>query len=425
MKIRKERVRSGLSTRSVTLKLIGGEGKFCAERFAFRQNEDGLVSIYSATKAVPSASITNPGFVKAVPVFGYTLMITKLGQIFKWSTTEFPTLKAVSVLTNIRPFIIPLSYAEQSLFALYSGNKLGILTENQYSYLTIPHKLCCGAFHCGRVFAKDYNDPYVVRWSGRDFKDWSSEIDRGGYVRLSPEGGQVLDIVVLGEKIVLVREHGLTVFRAYGDARHVRVEKLDHDELPRVFERSAIVCAGKLWFCSVEGIYSYDGNTVTLVKDDFDDVGGKVYEYATASVLDDRYVYFSCTKDGNKLIMEYDTKSNVLTPFASGCSLVYAEGRQPFCFMGNSVSKLNFGGVDEQRIWISKKIDLDTASVKTLKSIKAVGEGDIEITVDCDGRKRSTGLGCTRIAERGTGFTFTVKGSGNLKELSAEWEVNA
>ena len=424
MKLKKERVRAGLNTRSVTLTLIGGEGEFCAERFGFRQDKNGLVAGYAPIKVEPAASVASAVAAKGLSAFGYNLLISKLGQLFKWNTSEFTAVKSIGVLSNVAPFIIPCTYGGENVYAVFSGKKLGILRESGLTQSTLPYKLHCGTMQCGRVFARDFDDPYLVRWSGTDIKDWACGIDGGGYVRVPPEGGEITGMAVFGEKTALVRKYGITVLRAFGDARHFRMEKTDHSALPEVFGGTAVVCAGRLWLYTAEGIYVYDGSSLTLANGGSDETGGKDYTCVGAAAFGNRYIFYSCVKGSTKFILEYDTRDNVLTPCADGCGTVFDDGKIPYCFSGNALTRLLSGGDDPNRVWISKPVDLGTPYPKTLKSISADGEGDIRITVSCGGRERSAGLGYTAIAERGTSFTFTVKGSGKLESLRAEWEVN-
>ncbi len=422
MKRRAPHAAAGLDTGTVSCALIGGEGKFCAERFGWSETAEGLVSSYAAQPVRPAASVGSAVHAQYLPALGFSVIVSKYGQYFKWNTTDFAALKNLGVVYTYLPFIFPCVIDGADAYAAVSGPKVGIITSAGMKSSSIPNKLYRGTFHCGRVFAVDDADRFTVRWSGYSVTDWTQGIDGGGYIKLNPERGGVLDIVEYGDKLVLVRQNGLTVLNALGDARHYRVTQSEEYALPPVKVGTSVICGGQLWFYTSEGLYSYRGETPKRAELD---LCGDTLEITRATAYRGRYLYLEGTLGTEKRIVEYDIQTGACAQFAKGCNMVFAAENGLYCLNGSAITELVKGGSDASRIWRSSAIDLGMPTAKTLKRITLTGEGDVTVCAYCDGRTAGTfGKGATRLCERGVSFAFEVKGNGKVTGLSAEWEVS-
>ena len=81
-------------------------------------------------------------------------------------------------------------------------------------------------------------------------------------------------------------------------------------------------------------------------------------------------------------------------------------------------------GYDSPCEWRSGKIDLGTASVKTLKRIYFDKGRAVQVTVKADGVSRTIeDYGERSVGLSGRNFTFEVSGKGETDLLEAEWEI--
>lgn len=414
----------GLETKTRTTVLIGGGEDFCGERFGYRLTEKGLEAGLYPVAVVPAARIANTVFAEYLSALGFSVLVTKVGQVTRWNRSDYARFTTAALLNPNPPFVVACADGDEPTYALIGGTKIAIFKGATVSTHTMPYRITGGTYHCGRIFAVDREDPYVIRWSGFELRDWVLAIDQGGHMNISPKGGKALCIVELGEKLVVVRERSITVLNALSDARHFRFVQYGSIFLPAVKEKSAVVVGGKLWLCTEEGLHVYDGSTLSRVEVD---TCGKKYSFGRTVAFKNRYIYITCTDGEEQCFLEYDTQTGATIAFGKGCDMVFTTDDELYCLAGDgatTVSLLTAGLEDENRVWISRNIDLGTAGTKTLKYVTLEGEGHSEITIGCDGRTRTVGsLGRTYVGEVGVNFTFSVRGTGTVTRLAAEWEV--
>ena len=424
MKARVKYSFEGFKTRKETTVLIGGDENYCRERYGYRQSGKGISPAYVPVQAEPRVRLANMQFAEYCPALGFTLFISVVGQVIRWNTDEYSKVSTAAILNSNYPFVIPCAEGDVPTYAAIGGTKIAIFKGGEVSTHTLPYRVLGGTYHCGRIFAVDKDDPYIIRWSGFELRNWSLAIDVGGHMRVNPKGGKVFGIVELGEKLVLVRENALTVFNALADARHSRMVQYGSTFLPAVINKTWVVVGGKLWLCTSEGLNVFDGEKLTRVQVD---TCGKNLSYEKAAVFNDRYLYLTCKENGVRCFLEYDTLTGETATFGSGCDLLFAADDGIYCLAGDkatTVSCLTEGLADPDRVWTSENIDLGTDRVKTLKNLTVEGEGDSEIEIECDGRRRVVeGCGRTYVGETGVNFIFRVRGAGTVSRLAAEWEV--
>ena len=422
----KRRVRQGfqgLKTSVETTELLCGDGNLCAERYGYFETGEGLEPSYTPAPIDKAAGLANASFTNELPELGFALFLNKGGQIFKWNTGDFSTVKSYGVLSSTYPFIVPYSLDGVNVYAVFSGKKVGILKADGQQVVSIPYKLTGGAFYCGRVFAVDADDPFVIRWSGYGLTDWSQSIEGGGYLRLGPQLGKALCITLLEDKLIILRSFGITVFHALGDARHFRLSQSVNLSLPEVTDKTALACRGKLWFFTTGGLCAYDGSSVKIIGLNF---FGRTYTCESAKLRFGRYIFAVLNDGGTRSIMEYDVGTGAYAVFARGYNHPFFLGNELYCFSGNSITRLVRGGEDANRVWKSKVLNLGTDRVKTLKNVYIGSESAVRLTVECDGRQRCmTGVGKIYVGECGRNFTLAVNGTDKITRLAAEWEVHA
>lgn len=414
----------GFDSEIKTTVLIGGEENFCKERFGYRQTEKGLQPGMFPVAVEPSLRISNMVFAEYCPALGFILLTTRQGQVARWNSDTYSKLTTAAVVNPNYPFVVACADGDAPTYAVIGGTRIAIFKGAEVSTYTLPYRVVGGTYHCGRIFAVDNDDPYLIRWSGFALRDWALSIDGGGHMRVSPKGGKVLKIVELGEKLVLVRECGLTVMNALADARHFRLVQYGTLFLPAVIDKTSVVVGGKLWLCTEEGLYVYDGSSVSYVELD---TCGKNYSFERAVAFRDRYIYFTCTDDCGRCFLEYDVRTGATLVFAKGCNMFFCTDDALYCLSGDAVttvSRLTYGEEDVNRVWLSENIDLGTCGAKTLKYITVEGDGRSVIEIECDGRRRTVdGKGKIYVGEVGVNFTFGVRGTGSITRLVAEWEV--
>ncbi|MDE6558250.1 MAG: hypothetical protein K2K39_03980 [Clostridia bacterium] len=423
MKRRKSLKFTGLKTSCKITELLDKNDSYCAERYGYLQTDEGLEPSYVTRAHETRVSITNPVYSQELPAVGYTLIVNKNGQMYKWNSGEFATPKGYGVVSGVYPSVVSCVVDGVNAYGVFSGTRVGIIKDGTQVVKTISRKVTGAAYHCGRVFAVDNDNPYIIRWSGYDIVNWTEGIEGGGYLQLSPTLGKAFCVLLVGEKLVILRENGVSVLVALGDSRHFRMQGGSDVFVKGVVDKTAATCGGKLWFFAADGLCCYDGSTVKTTRLNF---FGKNYAVEGARVRFGRYIYFPLNDGGVRDILEFDTATGAYAVFGRGCSNPTFLGEGLYCFVGNLLTDLVRGGSDENRVWKSKVLNLGTRRVKTLKNLYVESDSTAEIVIDCDGRLRSvSGAGKIYVGECGTDFTLSVNGNGKITRLAAEWEVHA
>ena len=417
--------RVGLKTRVGVTDIFDGTDKLCAERFGFKTAGGKTASHLAANFDKAVAIVKDLTYAKGLSTIDSAVFANATGQYYKWSEEE-GLLYDIGKFGSEKPFAVEAHSDNRPVGLVFGEKRVGILHPPEDVKLGIAYGLYCGAFHYGRVFARDFDDPYLIRWSAHDVTDWTQGSDKGGSIRLDSFGGRVLDVLSFGKELLIVRDNALCIMHASGDEREFSVEQSAAHNLPVVTPYSAVICGGQLWFHTTEGLYSYNGKTLSCKP-----LPGYRSDYRVrqAASVGCRYIYldlYDPANESTRFLLEYDLQEDVFTFFGNDCHHVFEVCDGVYVFRRNTSFKMEKGILNADYFWRSKKTDFGTGKCKTLKRLIAEGEGNLTFEIDCDGRKHTVaGFGSIAVGERAHCFEFTVKGAGSLTRLSAEWEVNA
>ncbi|MDE6598131.1 MAG: hypothetical protein K2K60_05795 [Clostridia bacterium] len=277
-------------------------------------------------------------------------------------------------------------------------------------------KLGCAAMHSGRIFGADAEDNLKLRWSdGCGADGWTEGLYGAGWLNLDAKFGGVQDIVSFNGSLVLMREYGLTVLTAGGapETFSVKFSDLASD---RIYKGTAAVAGGKLYFFTVSGLYSFDGNKIAKVKHNFSsDISAPV----CAAAHGGRY-FLSChSKAIGGAVFCFDTQNDSAYLIDTGADgLCAADGI--FAYAGGGAYKLTEGG----SFYFTADFDFGTARKKTVTQIYIDCAGaDIEISNGKLSRKFENASGIIRPNLRGKKFTVKVAAVSTVKKLTATAEA--
>lgn len=277
-----------------------------------------------------------------------------------------------------------------------------------------------GVMHNGRLFARDLTDGFKIRWSGRDFDDFSSGIGASGYVILSPEGGRVIAMFSFGDKLIAVRERGITEIRALGDPQHFKVDQTaSFMTADGIIADTCAVCGGELLFCTQSGIFAYDGNAVKRLNLS---IGADICACKCAAACGDKYfVVCNSAKLGEGKLYVYSAGEGD-GYYAEIPAVCAVGGSELYVFNGQGTYRMKpDGGRGE---WRSKAVDFGNAGVKLLKEVVLDCEGNITLGIEGGGVSRTfKGRGRKSVKLAGRSFTFKLYGSGKIFSLEAVAEV--
>lgn len=343
---------------------------------------------------------------------------------FAFNTATTQKFKAITTKVAPSPFFVD-AYVDGKWVTVYFCGKNRLVydgdaaTESQgeREYFT-------GVMHCGRLFARDYNDPLKIWWTASGALDETEGIYGGGYTVLTSEGGDVVRLVSFGEKLIAVRQYGITVIRAYGEPQHYKVEPTaEYLVSDGIVGETCAVCAGKLFFATKSGIYAFDGGEITKVENPEQ---SRLSAPVRAVACADTY-YLVCMDSflGGNVIFGYDAVGKVgWIMNVSPSGLFNAEG-DAYLVYGTGVYKI--AATDTSRgYWRSKELDFGTPSVKYLRRLYIEGDADVNSTILCGGTSREiTGNGWQTVNMYAASFRFIFGAYSKLTRVVAEVEVRS
>lgn len=275
-----------------------------------------------------------------------------------------------------------------------------------------------GVMKCGRLFGVDSTDKTVIRWSGTGGAfDWAESIGGAGWVKLDAAFGKVLNLVILGDEIIAVREFGLTAISAFGTPENFK-QTDEAQKTPQIFKNTAAIVNGKLYFYTVEGLYSFDGNKAVRVQTDDRE---RVESPAYAAVYGQSYCVCG-TSAGlkRKAVFVYET--------VGGAGYFIDFPAQTVCAHGKLLAFTQDGAYFSENggkyLFESGEMDFGTTATKALTKIEISG-GEAELTLSNGVVSRIVGgvSGSVRASLRGKSFKITLKGDQKLGGVKAFAEV--
>lgn len=274
------------------------------------------------------------------------------------------------------------------------------------------------AFRCGRLFGVSPSDGNLLKWSGEGgAEDWIDGISGAGYVYLSERLGKILSLHDFSDRLVIMRERGISLLSAYGAPENFKLE--DACECPSAIAGTAAEVGGKLFFCTEDGMYSFDGSKISLCDHA---LAGDMTSPVSAFGADGRY-YFAAAYSAalsRKVLYRYDVFSKDMCLVDVSISSGAYGGGTALMSSGNRLYTLQKA---EKYQYICKDIDFGTVKRKALTYIDLDGEADIEITDGRNVRVIAGARGRVRADMSGVKFDVSLKGGGKVSALTAYAEV--
>ena len=303
--------------------------------------------------------------------------------------------------------------------AYFAGKDYCVTHDGQYlSSYNFDMPVYGAVFRYGRFFGIDNDDAFKIRWSGSGGAfDWVEGISGAGWVNLEIAYGKVLDLVNFKDKLCAVRENGITVISAFGTPENFTVKHADN-KTPKIFKSTAAVAGDKLVFCTERGLYAFDGNSITKISCGLcEDIQNPKY----AVSLGDEYFLCGESKSLNKgAILVYDEKNNDAYLIDEQADALLSNGKI-YTYFNNHACVLQPGkgfSFTSGNLFFSGKR-------KVLKSIEIDCDGEVEVEVSNGVKSSIFGGQFKKIIPKMSGkyFKITVRGTGEVREISAYAEV--
>lgn len=301
---------------------------------------------------------------------GRLLFYNASGRTFSVAGEEFPKN---SLLLPVYQKGVPAAIAvigERGVRVAYPSGEITVMYEKAVSSVA--------AFYHGRIF---FTDGFTVRYGAPFvFDDYEEDADGAGAIELGSEGGELVALVSVGEKLFVVRQHGLAEISAVGAAREFAVKRIAYGggEI-----KKGGVCAvrERLIFLASDGVYRYlQGEFTKLVSGKLEDLDEE--KAIAASAAGDKYRLAYTDKNAKKkaLVVDGEDGSCYLSFVLYGLQNGSFTAGIRSCRFFKAADKVELPS-DEECYARVFKVDFGESGEKVVRKISCIGRGKVALTI--------------------------------------------
>lgn len=298
-------------------------------------------------------------------------------------------------------------------FVVIYGNTAAVCINSVCTEYWMRAVLKCGVMHRGRLFGANGFD---IWWSGPGgVIDWEEGIGGCGRLSLDTSHGEVLDMAVYGGKIIVVREHGLTVLSMNsGSPENFSVDITDTD-CDRIYKDTSQVIEGKFYFFSETGLKCFDGTVIHPVR-----IRHEVKEPWSSTKYDGVY-FLACKSEelGRDVILCVDLEDGESCIIAEQAELLFSTKDSVWFTNDRYHYKLK----KNSSFIFESEVDFGTGGDKTITKIECDGSPSITVNNGKFTRRIKTLNGVARPRMRGKSFKVTIAHDKPIKWATAYAEV--
>lgn len=422
MKLRKPKSVKYWKSERKLITLAGDSDEYTHHSFYFERSGKGYKHGYDAVEAAGyGASPLNPVAAYGSAFNGAMMVCTSEG-VYIHAAINTAFNKVFSGLSG-KIFFAEAYRDGEKVVVAFGGKERAVFNGSQAYKYNAQYAFTSGAVHCGRFFGCDASDAFKIRWSADGIFDWATGIYGSGYINLPAEGGEILRLFSMGDRLIAVRKSGITVVHAYGDPQHFAVdETANYMVTGGIIGDTCAACANKIFFCTEGGMYAFDGNGVKKLDNDDNLV---ITSPSSAVAYGDEY-FVICSNEyvGSNLLYVYNAtaKRGYFMNFQPDALCACGDG--VYAFSGNTLYKIGYAERRTRGYWLSKTCDFGSDGVKYLREIYIEGDNDVSVVVICDGVSRTyTGSGWHTVGMTARSFSFVACAFGRLDKLQASVEA--
>lgn len=232
-----------------------------------------------------------------------------------------------------------------------------------------------------------------------DPTNWTVSLDEAGYIGFTDERGDCEKLLSFGGYVYVFRSYGISRITAYGDQTEFVVEHV-FSSGSKIYPSTITLCANRIIFASDDGIFSFNGSSVTrilphlspLLK--FGDFTASAYYkgkfYLATKMYLPTKIGCETTTHVNNVMLAYDfynDKYNVyrgvdirgIYPIRSIDKLYFIIGNGLRVSVSNNSN--TFNGELLERKWKSPESDFGSSDKKLFKELSVCTDYDITVKV--------------------------------------------
>jgi hypothetical protein len=271
-------------------------------------------------------------------------------------------------------------------------------------------------FHCGRLFYVDTKDKFMISWTGLDsVTDTESGLYHAGNMKFQDRKmGEAIRLIEFDGALIAVRKYGFSKLQFYGAAENFAVKQSDAYS-PSVNAQTVVPIGGKLYFFTVDGIYTYDGTDIER----FDVEEVRDMQVNCAVGWGSLYIVSGTfPKLGFQGVVCIDVEKKSCS-YVKTDALLLSATDNVYGVSETGIYKLNS---TTNYDWKSGTLTFDDGVAKYLKSVTIPSRKKVTLTVTSEHGERvyKNVSGRVAVNMRGTSFVLRVNGQCEIADITLE-----
>lgn len=309
------------------------------------------------------------------------------------------------------PIGMPYRLNGRDVMIFSTADKLLVQSSGGSQYLTDAPKMTSCCAHNNKLFAITTGAcPSLIYSNNLDITEWKNDVVQ--HVELFDERGNLTKVVSFKDYLYIFREYGITKLSTYSTDGDFSVSHI-YQSTAYIYPGSIASCGDKIFFMARDGIYCFNGTTVTKLKIDcFSLLAGCENKHCQAICFEGKY-YLACRMNFNDGLAIGCEKSE--SGFINNALLIYdpidetvsimrgADIKQllaltnPYknkiaiCFYKDHIGDIGELTTDGKlfdeptnMFWQSPNTDFGCASLKKMDTLQIKTATDCEMTIESD-----------------------------------------
>lgn len=134
-------------------------------------------------------------------------------------------------------------------------------------YTDVPALISCVVHYDNFFGITNTNRNTLIYTTNLNLKNWSDE--ESSAIEFLDNRGSFTKLVAFNDYVYLFRENGITKISIYTSKNDFSFTHL-YTSTSKIYENSVCVCGEKVFFVTRDGLYTFNGNSVDKVLDDYD-----------------------------------------------------------------------------------------------------------------------------------------------------------
>ncbi len=180
--------------------------------------------------------------------------------------------------------------------------------------------------HYERLFATVNGEKNAV-WFSHDLDptNWTVSMEAGGFIQMDDDKGCLNSVLSFNDYLYAFRDFGIARITAFTEQENFSVTQV-YCSSTKIYAESACVCGDVILFLASDGLYSFNGVSVSKVNLGFENLFYKNNSNAKAAFFKNKY-YLSCClniegeSNENNSLLEYDLNSGETSILYGYCIL--------------------------------------------------------------------------------------------------------